>query len=653
MCGAWGAKIKLAWDAKKQFREDAEEAMRFLDGPYDWLYGIRPGQKSSGMTVTGDDDAPRPKFAVTINKTSELVQLFGPALYHKNPVRQVNPRTPPEIPEELWLLAGDPQAAQMQMMMAKQQEMQRAAVDRVRAVLLEKYLNYTPEALDLKVECRWAIDEGLIKGMALLWTEVYQPAGAPFKMIGSFWDTVDNLVIDPDAECVRDAKWVARRCVHPYWEVEQEYGLPKDSLKGKATLESVEATASVTAGGVEGDYNRRTGQTNDLIVYWKVYSKMGVGDRLKGVRQDLAEFQQLGNYVYLVICESVQWPLNLPPEVSASGNLEEIQRRLQWPTPFWADDAWPFSELAFHPVPRRVWPINHLKPAIGELTFLNWAYSFLAGKVRTASRDFIAVAKSAAAEIKSQIQTGQDYTFVEVEAIHDSVDKVVKFLQHPGFNPEIYTVIQGIEANFEKRTGLTELAYGMSARQMRSAEEASIKSDAIAVRPDDMANKVEDWMSAAARKEAFACRWHLTGDDVRPVLGDVGAQLWNQFVMPSDPAEIIHGLEYRIEAGSVKKPNRASKIADMGQILQNMGPVLQSYAMATGDMGPLNNLFEDVAKANDVDPSRYLLSPPPPPPPPPQAAPPVGPDGQPVQGPPQGAPPMPPAQPPMMPPMPM
>jgi len=101
----------------------------------------------------------------------------------------------------------------------------------------------------------------------------------------------------------------------------------------------------------------------------------------------------------------------------------------------------------------------------------------------------------------------------------------------------------------------------------------------------------------------------------------VGAQYWGQLVVASDPTEILHQLEYRIEAGSTRKPNKDRDIANMGQALQVEMPLLIQWAQQTGDVNPVNALLTDWAKSIDLDNEKYLLKPPPPPPP--QPAPPV------------------------------
>jgi hypothetical protein len=626
----WLGKAKVALDYKREhFQSDADEAMRFFNGPYDFMYGLQYRKGSSAYVFTGNDDLPRPSFSMTVNKVAEMVQLFGPVLYHRNPIRQVNPRKYPLIPIDLFGDPNDP-TVQMTFMPIFQEVTKGRSIDLARSQLLEAYLNYTPNALDLKTEARNWVDEALIKGMAVLWHEVYKPSGGSFKMVGSFFDTIDNLLVDPDFESFCGAKWIARRYVRPVWQVEREYGYQPGSLRG--SMESYSAQATVNTGESDAEYLRKQGMTNDLLVYWKIYSKMGMGSRLQGMPKDILgslpnpDLDRFGDFCRIDVCESCEHPLNIPPEIWE--NDQAIQMAVQWETPFWADDSWPCTPLAFHWIPRKVFPMSHLKPGLGELKFINWAYSFLAGKVRSSCRDFIAIAKSAGEELKTAILRGTDYELVEIEKAHGTISEIVQFLQHPAFQGDIYKVIEAVTINFEKRVGLTELMYGASTTQLRSATEAQVKGTQMQVRPDDMANKVEDAMSEVARKEAFMARWHLDPQDVLPIIGPVGAYFWSQIVTPTDPNELLHSLEYRIEAGSARKPNKDRDAANMQNAMQNLLPILMQYAQATGQLDALNALLSDWAKSIDLDPEKYILKPPPPPPPPPPGAVPPQPAGK-------------------------
>lgn len=628
---AWLAKISLGLDFKHQrFSKDAAEGMRFLSGPYDWLYGRRGANRNDRryFDETDGGDIPPPKFKMTVNKTAELVQLFGPVLYHKNPYRLVTPRqVPVPQPALLSVLGSDPASALM-LQQALQTSARQRATDTARADILQQYLNFTPGALDLKTESRWGIDEAIIKGAGLLWCEVYQtPTGQ--KMVGSFYDSVDNLVIDPDATTLAGATWIARRRVQPVWEAERRFQLPPGTLKPNQESNNRRAEVDSDATG-QADFMRRKGQTQDLITYWDVFSKTGCGARLSTV--DAAYRQELdtyGDYCYLAVCDGHTYPLNVPDslwDLEETQARAEIAKRLQWHTPFWADGTWPCSALSFHNIPGDPWPLSHLAPGMGELKFLNWAYSMLAGKVKITLRDFIAILKETEADIRNTILNGADLEVLEVPGSGGKgINELIQFLQHPPFNQDIFAVINIIAEQFDRRVGLNELMYGESEHQYRSAAEAEVKQRGMSVRPDDMANKVEDWMSEAARKEAIAARWHLTGQDVFPMLGMFGSHLWQLLVTPSNPTDILYSLQYGIQSGSVRKPNREKQAQNAKDGLNTLMPFFQQLAMQ-GIPEPFNALVRQWGEAIDMNTDAFMLNFPPPPPP--GAAPPADPAAQ-------------------------
>jgi hypothetical protein len=113
----------------------------------------------------------------------------------------------------------------------------------------------------------------------------------------------------------------------------------------------------------------------------------------------------------------------------------------------------------------------------------------------------------------------------------------------------------------------------------------------------------------------LAARWMLTGEDVVPVLGPLGAVAWEREVQSRDIVSLTRDFLYRVEAGSARKPNKATRVEQMQMAVQTLGPLLQPIAMA-GMVDPMNALIVDWADSLDIDSTPYLLPPPPPPPPP-------------------------------------
>jgi len=643
----WIAKIQKGEQFKyAHFGEQAEEAMKFYECGKelnDLMWSERKGQVHNP-----DDEAfPAPKFRMVVGKVAEVVQLFGPALYHRNPAIVVEPKTL-DLPIDLLMTLVPPEALQQAQMQAQQNGTPfdpqslfppdpADGQNKLTATLLNYMLDYLQRENEKYKHSRRMIDEALIKGAGILWTESFQNYDTGPTLIGSFYDTIDNLIVDPDAETIDEALWVARRCTHPVWKFAEDYDLDRDFLDERlGTSESATAQGESTE-NEEWNKKRKIGKTNDLITYYKVYSKMGMGEKLAGMKgvEEIEDFlDSLGQNAYIVVADKIPFPVNLKqedveelftePDAEQADQLREtLFQSCQWPIPFWADGQWPMTMLAFHEVPNNPWPMSHIKPALGYLKFLNWTMSFLANRIRTSCRTVAACMKSVEDEVRNRLLSGKDFEILEISSssigggTSPDVSKLVQFLQVPDLSGEIWKVIDAISHYFEQATGLSELAYGTPGG-MRSAAEAHAKQGNMNIRPDDMANKVEDTMSLIARKEAMACRWLLEPDSVMPILGQRGTQLWAQLVMSGDVNKVSREYNYRVEAGSTRKPNKETMQDNINQALQTWMPFLQVEVTQKNSVQTVNAFIEQWCKAFDIEPKKFLLPQPPPPPPPPE-----------------------------------
>jgi hypothetical protein len=630
----WLRKLKAAQDYKKPFAEDAKEASQFFDGEHNWMWkdGYSRGERGYNSSI-----AP-PAFRVQLNRVFELVEIFASVIYHRNPVRTVTVMGHPQLSPEAFGMDGPAgpegltpdQQQLLQVGMMEQQERQGRGIA---AKLMEAYLNWSPVELDLKRQARRVVNEAMVKGMGVFWTEmtIIDTSGdasrPPMRMVGSFYDSVDNLLIDPDFDNPDDMLWCAKKCVRPLLEVAATYGIPVEDLKKHYDKDEAKL------GREPRGKKKNQENTNELVTFYKIWSKCGLGDRLKDApKESKGVFDSLGKYTYLVICEGVQYPLNIPPSVMDEevdpqlGLPQSLVARTSWPIPFYADpNGWPFTPLAFHWKPGYAWPISHIRPAIGELRLLNWAMSFLATRIATSCETMVAVQKAADQDLKDQILAPSEggFKIVELsELLGRRIEDVMSVFQFPQVTKDLWDIISAVSDLFAQRTGLTELAYGYTRSQFRSAAEANIKNENIAVRPDNMANELEDTMSLLSRREALAARWLLEPQDVVPVLGPLGAAAWGQHVMQRDIVGLTRDFLYRVEAGSARKPNKATRVEQMQLAVQTLGPILSSLVGA-GVVDPFNALIKDWADSLDIDPGPYLV----PQPQPPAAAPPSLPPG--------------------------
>ncbi|NBW15757.1 MAG: hypothetical protein EBR82_48000, partial [Caulobacteraceae bacterium] len=229
--------IKQAEKHKRPFQADADEAMQFFAGDPDFMWRDKYARGERGYNKGMNP----PAFRMQVNRVWEAVRLFAAVIHHRNPTRAVTPKDYPIIgpallgiqpqppvpmmgpngpvigPDGQPVMAPDPGMQMYQQGLQQQQMM----LERRKVVsqLLEDYLNYTPNELDLKRHSRKVVEEAFIKGAGVWWHELYQPPGSNVKMAGSFYDTIDNIVWDADADEFEDIRWAARKRTQPVDEV--------------------------------------------------------------------------------------------------------------------------------------------------------------------------------------------------------------------------------------------------------------------------------------------------------------------------------------------------------------------------------------------------------------------------------------------------
>lgn len=658
ICKQWESLIQQAKKDKwEKFGEQAHEANQFYQSDDHSFIFRRDSDSPSGLRVNTPEDAPAGmgsglSFEATANLTANVVSVFLPVLYHKNPNRVLRARTPTVPPaliaayrqaqmQEMLdslqqqvmqnpALAADPglaqQAAMMQQQMAtppQQGPTKREIEDKLRASLIEWYLNYTPAEARLMDKSRDGIIEGIVKGMGLLWATVDTTSERRIACLE--YDSVDHLLIDPDCEKIEDAKWIARRRRRPLWEIEREFGIEPGALKPSGRTSESEAIEE----SVEDKFDTEEGKSSQNGTYWEIYSRMGVGARIPSIADDADEgiverIEQFGDFAFLAIMPGHDEPLNLPQQVLDFDETgEETRARLEWPIPFYKNRAnpWPCARLSFRKKSRCAWPMSYVGPALAYQKCINWILSFLMARIKIVSRALILMPDNLEDEIYNAVLYGSDLTLLKLKSAHpQEFEKFAQFVSMPEEKGNIWQLLQHLKREYEDATGVNEL--NLSARtnqQMRSAAEADLKRDVMAVRPDDMAKMVDAWMSDAAKLEAIAARYLLTAEDVAPIFGEdqpqeveMGpgqtapqygqyTQLWIDLVMTDDVDRIVSEYEYTIESGSSRAPNKTQQVQNMDEgVGLGSVPEFLNIWRETGDPSKFNAFVEEWGRTRDM-----------------------------------------------------
>jgi hypothetical protein len=566
ICGVWERQITLCREAKeKQFGKTAKELWGFLGKTYRQLYG-------GGEEEVPFGNARNPYYKTRISKSAEAVALLVPWVLSQLPHRNIEPRRPP-LPTEIAELL--PQAV------AVREKVD--ARDQMAAYLLQWFLNYTPTEYGLKREARTALPEAFVKGRGLLWHEMVEsPAG---MIPSSQFVSVDDLLIDSDSIKPKDAGFMIRRRRRSVWQVSEEFGIPREELRSVGRSKFQEAI----------DASSEKQESKDVCEYYEVYSRVGIGHWLdegdEQFKQLSGAMGELGPHLYLVVMPGVQYPLNLRPErISTSGSIDEIKKWLNWPIPFYADMAgnpWPCSILDFYPNQSDPWSTSPLQPGLPMQIFLDHLYSFAMGRIRITSRDIWLVAEALAEAAKNAIQQGNDLTLVPVPGEPGlDFEKLFHVVQFPETNEDLFKIGAMVERAYERATGLDPLLYGAEgARQMRSAKEAGIREAHVSSRPDDYADAVEDWMSAAGAKELQATRLMVGVETVAPMFGES--------LPPEDEPTAVLGP-------------MSQQWAKLIETDDPLGQPLLELAMQ-GVPAPFNALVEMMGEAQGIDVNRMMI----------------------------------------------
>jgi hypothetical protein len=164
---------------------------------------------------------------------------------------------------------------------------------------------------------------------------------------------------------------------------------------------------------------------------------------------------------------------------------------------------------------------------------------------------------------------------------------------------------------FEKATGLTPYLYGGQGgqSQARIAGEVKVRKEASDVRPEFMAEQVEDWQSEIANLERIALHGNVLAEDVRDILDPFWLPHWKALIDDTPRETYLRETSATVEANSVRKPNSERTNANLQALAQYLLPAFQRYAELTGDQKPLWGFLKSIAKAMQEPADEWEMGP--------------------------------------------
>lgn len=616
---AWIGCIDQAAEARKWWEKTADMCRAFYSEDCGFLFQDK--FQKQYLQVKNTKDMMRPARSVTVNKAFEYVSLYGPSLFWDYPNIQINSPALIELYPEIMGDVQDPMVMEQfqQMVQMDQAEQNR---NKTRNDVMSKWLNFTQREQSgggKKYASERAIQNALLDGRGVLYSRVFQFPGSQRKMTGSFHVSPRDIYIDPDAtDCTcRDAGWIAVRYREPSYVVEERFNLQPGSLYGKGSCETKDSMGRNNSEGQKGNRKANPGYYNDMIEWYEIYSKRGVGSRNPSARKELDVMfdEVVGNYARVCVARNVDFILNCPPSFMMESDVEQIKQAMDWPTPLWRDDSWPFKFLDFYPKSDdSAWPLPPLAPALGYLICISLLNTLYVNKAWENSQTIIAMLKAAGDDVKRQMQATDQTIYVELtETMGKSITEIIQILQRPNNGEQnLLEAMSVMQSRFDQCTGLTELMYGGGANmsQSRSARDAEIKNEKVMIRPDYMAKKVAEWHSQVADTEKNIAYWNLTSQDVSVGLGTIGSYLWDQLILTEDPEVIFRSSRAIVLAQDIQRPDKAKLLQNINTASQQIIPSFMQYAMQTGDYAPLNAFNAEVMKAMELDVPGMDIQPP-------------------------------------------
>ncbi len=475
-----------------------------------------------------EDDATA--FRAKISKAAEYVEIIGPYLYQNNPVYEVTPKKfayPECVARNAWEA---------------------------------QYLDWAAKEQDLYTQAMRTTNEALVYGRGVMWTGY----DTRKKCVSHTYDSVSNLIIDPDAQCLGDANIKFRVRLKARHELLQLF--PDQEAMIKDLPKATDLPSHLKAGN---------NPISDLIQYVEAYARVGVSRWLPLSAQTDDD-------------SPIKVTMTMEGKIIAQG---------PWEIPFWRDDLWPCTELDFRELPGQTWPAAPLQPALCWIKALNWVTTLYVRKsLFTSKTPLIAVERNGSGFEKDQLSRLIHGGAIETLklTINGSepwkIDDFIKLLELPSGVADLERYLDVMGRNFADASGLTEfLATGSGDTQSRTAADVENKDQKSQTRIKHMVVQEEKFMTSLGRKARIAARYLEAPEDIAAIFGPQAGQEWGYLASPEEVAQ-QRAMQQQAE--------------QMNQQLAELGPQMAAVGLAAPAPQPVPPVqaidFDEFLRESDV-----------------------------------------------------
>jgi hypothetical protein len=334
-----------------------------------------------------------------------------------------------------------------------------------------------------------------------------------------------DILVDPEATCMEDAKWIAQRIIRPLEEAQA------DKRYKPSVRKQLSADASMVDSLQNPVRDERYVSDKERVIIWEYY------DMMENTMSVLAD----------------------------SGDEFLLD-----PTPMPYAYGQPFVMIRNYDVPDFFYPMGDLEAIESLQEELDKTRSQLVNARKRYGRKYLYHERSFGPEGREALESEQDGRFVPVVDENKPLSEIVMPLPQVPLSPEVYNTSSIIENDINVVSGVSEYARGQMPEIRRTATEASIIADAGNARAADKLAIVELSIGMIARRVIQVMQQFMTGEMMAHVAANGGENLF----IPFSREDIVGEYDFSVEAGSTQPMNDTIRKQQAVSLLNAMAPLI-------------------------------------------------------------------------------